>query len=240
MVVLLPLRAPFPTLGNMYDPDKYKSKAMRSQPSQSRGKERVRVILASALKLFQQRGFVAITTNEIAEHAQIPIGSLYRYYPNKNALLVALTDLYINDVSALFEATSKQPLFDEMDWHGVMLLVIDPWLNYVMLNGPFDFLYAAKANPSLGDLTRDSWARFFAAFANTLHARCPELTIIEITVAFHFSVAAVSLGSDIGFGKNKEARPEVYYAAVEALAGYMRSACARHDAARAAEMPVKA
>lgn len=212
----------------MYDPDKYQSKAARSQPLQARGKERVRIILAAALKAFQQEGFVEANTNSIAQRAGIPIGSLYRYYPNKNALLLALANLYVEDVSELFAATAKHPLFGRMEWDEVMLLTIDSWLNYVMLNGPFDFLYSAKANPPLGALTQGSWAQLSVNFNILLRAHCSRLTDKQVTVAFRFALAAVGLGSDIGFGKNHEARPETYYEAVQVIAGYMRGACEGH------------
>ncbi len=204
----------------MHDADKYK--AIRIKPSQARGKERVRIILAAALKTFQERGFVSATTNEIAERAGIPIGSLYRYFPNKDALLLALTDLYVHDVSALFDNIASHPLFATFSWDEIMLLSIDAWLNYILLNGPFDFMYSSKANPPLARLTRESRGRLYTAFHNLLQKRSPGLAPKQTLVTYRLAIAAVDLGSDIGFG-NGEGEPDAYYEAIQATALYVSS-----------------
>jgi AcrR family transcriptional regulator len=63
---------------------------LRKQPRQLRSQRRVRRILDAAAGLFAELGFEAVTTNAIAERADISIGSLYQYFPNKAALFQAL------------------------------------------------------------------------------------------------------------------------------------------------------
>ncbi|HKU18157.1 MAG TPA: helix-turn-helix domain-containing protein [Candidatus Saccharimonadales bacterium] len=205
----------------MQDADRFK--AIRVKPSQARGKERVRITLAAALKVFQEQGFVSATTNDIAERAKIPIGSLYRYFPNKEALLLALVDLYVTDVNDLFENIAKHPLFPVFSWNELLLLTIDAWLHYMLLNGPFDFMYSAKANPEIGKLTRPSWLQQLTAFDALLRKRDSLLTGRQTLVAYRLAVAAVDLGSDIGFIKHAAAEPAAYYEAVQAVALYVSS-----------------
>lgn len=64
--------------------------SLRKQPRQLRSQRRVRRILDAAAELFSEVGFEAATTNAIAERADISIGSLYQYFPNKAALFQAL------------------------------------------------------------------------------------------------------------------------------------------------------
>jgi AcrR family transcriptional regulator len=64
----------------------------RKQPLQARSRETVRVILRAAAQVFGSRGYAASTTNHIAERAGVSIGSLYEYFPNKDALLHALLE----------------------------------------------------------------------------------------------------------------------------------------------------
>ena len=52
-------------------------------------------ILSSAVLLYKEIGFDSATTNKIAARAGVGIGSLYRYFPDKNAILKALTKQFI-------------------------------------------------------------------------------------------------------------------------------------------------
>jgi AcrR family transcriptional regulator len=56
----------------------------------------VAVILEAAAQLFQRYGYDRTTTNKIADRAGVSIGSLYQYFPNKDALLVAVADDHVS------------------------------------------------------------------------------------------------------------------------------------------------
>jgi AcrR family transcriptional regulator len=64
----------------------------RRKPSQRRSRVTVTAILDAAARVFEERGFDAGTTNRVAEKAGVSIGSLYEYFPNKDALLVAVVE----------------------------------------------------------------------------------------------------------------------------------------------------
>ena len=61
--------------------------AMRRVPRQVRGQQRVEAILAAAEGVMAEVGFEASTTNQIAARAGVPIGSLYQFFANKNAIV---------------------------------------------------------------------------------------------------------------------------------------------------------
>ncbi len=67
---------------------------MRRKPRQARSQERVNRILDVAEELFASQGYAATTTNAIAAQAQVPIGSLYQFFPDKTAILQALALRY--------------------------------------------------------------------------------------------------------------------------------------------------
>lgn len=67
---------------------------MRRKPRQARSQERVNRILDVAEDLFASQGYAATTTNAIAAQAQVPIGSLYQFFPDKTAILQALALRY--------------------------------------------------------------------------------------------------------------------------------------------------
>jgi AcrR family transcriptional regulator len=85
--------------------------APRKRPTQERARETVGAILQAAIDLFAAEGHARTSTNRIAERAGVSIGSLYQYFPGKDAILAALYDRHtamieasIADALALFTA----------------------------------------------------------------------------------------------------------------------------------------
>ena len=64
----------------------------RKQPVQERSRQTVDVILEAAAQVFDQRGYDDTTTDRIAARAGVSVGSLYQYFPGKDAILVALVE----------------------------------------------------------------------------------------------------------------------------------------------------
>jgi AcrR family transcriptional regulator len=62
----------------------------RKVPGQARSQETVNVILEAGARILESDGLHAFNTNAIAERAGVSIGSLYQYFPNKDAILLAL------------------------------------------------------------------------------------------------------------------------------------------------------
>lgn len=87
----------------------------RRKPVQARSKETVERILDAAAQVFSERGYAA-TTNHIAEAAGLSIGSLYQYFPDKDALLVTLQRRHLDEVRAHVIRTG--PVEDPDRWLG--------------------------------------------------------------------------------------------------------------------------
>lgn len=69
----------------------------RKSPVQKRSKNTVEIILAAAAQVFEAHGYAAGTTNRIAKKAGVSIGTLYQYFPSKEAVAVALLEKHISD-----------------------------------------------------------------------------------------------------------------------------------------------
>ena len=69
----------------------------RKQPVQHRSKATVDIVLVAAAQVFEAHGYAAGTTNRIAERAGVSIGTLYQYFPSKEAIAVALLERHIAD-----------------------------------------------------------------------------------------------------------------------------------------------
>lgn len=99
----------------MPEPFPQKHPPLRKAPQQARSAETVRVIVEAAARVLEQAGLGTFTTNAVAERAGVSIGSLYQYFPGKEALIGALivreTSLLIADCEAsLAAATGTQAL----------------------------------------------------------------------------------------------------------------------------------
>jgi AcrR family transcriptional regulator len=67
----------------------------RRSPRQQRAQATVEAILEAAAQVLEARGLEGASTNAIAERAGVSVGSLYQYFPNKEALLLALHERHI-------------------------------------------------------------------------------------------------------------------------------------------------
>jgi AcrR family transcriptional regulator len=74
--------------------------APRKSPRQERARATVDAILGAAADLFAARGYARTNTNHIARRAGVSVGSLYQYFPNKDAILTALLDRHLRAVEA--------------------------------------------------------------------------------------------------------------------------------------------
>lgn len=62
----------------------------RRRPSQNRANNTVQLILETAAKLLEESGFEELTTNKICKAAGLTPPALYRYFPNKYAIISEL------------------------------------------------------------------------------------------------------------------------------------------------------
>ena len=72
----------------------------RKRPRQARSRDTVDAILAATARVLVKVGFDGLTTNGVAEAAGVSIGSLYQYFPNKEALVAALIEHHVEKMNA--------------------------------------------------------------------------------------------------------------------------------------------
>ena len=75
---------------NLLDNEAYRIR----RPRQARGKEKFDRILRSADALVVENGAEDLSLYDVAEHAEVAVGSVYHFFPSKHAVLLALIEHY--------------------------------------------------------------------------------------------------------------------------------------------------
>lgn len=99
----------------------------RKRPRQRRAQAMVEAIVEAAARIFESEGPAGYTTNAIAERAGASIGSLYQYFPDKDAITAALirreSDCFLAEARGSTEApdwrAALEILIDAAVWHQV-------------------------------------------------------------------------------------------------------------------------
>jgi AcrR family transcriptional regulator len=88
--------------------------APRKRPRQERSEATVDAIVEAAARVLATEGYEAATTNAIAKAAGTSVGSLYQYFPSKDAIAVELLRRFRADriafVRSRLEAVGQKPL----------------------------------------------------------------------------------------------------------------------------------
>ena len=88
----------------------------RKIPSQSRAAETVAAIIEAAAQVLETQGLERFNTNAVAQRAGVSIGSLYQYFPSKDALTLALmqreAERFYEDAAAALEEPTGEAAMD--------------------------------------------------------------------------------------------------------------------------------
>jgi AcrR family transcriptional regulator len=92
-------------------------------PRQERSRRRVSALLDAAAVEFAEKGFASATTTAVAARAGVPIGSLYQWFPDKEALLYGLADRHLTEgTEAMLAALARARAAPDLE-SSVRLLV---------------------------------------------------------------------------------------------------------------------
>ncbi len=64
----------------------------RRSPRQARARATIAAILEAAARILEERGLDGFTTNHVAERAGVGIATLYQYFPDKDAIVLAIAE----------------------------------------------------------------------------------------------------------------------------------------------------
>ncbi|WP_433795794.1 TetR/AcrR family transcriptional regulator [Actinoplanes sp. CA-252034] len=180
---------------------------------QARGRQRISEILDAALALFAESGYDRTSTNAIAARAGMSPGSLYQYFPNKEAIADALSQRLLDELREAHAAAFDDTAVTELPLPDVVSRVVDPLVFFHVANPGAKVLIGERGQPLHAGVTD--------RVAGLLRARSPQLPDEDVrrssTVAVQ--IVAALMGGIV-------AAPEPERAALvrelkKALAGYL-------------------
>lgn len=76
---------------------------VKKEPRQARSKASVQAMVQACARILERRGYAGLSTNAIAEVAGVSIGSVYEYFPGKDAIVARLVQDMVTEARAMLE-----------------------------------------------------------------------------------------------------------------------------------------
>lgn len=102
--------------------------ALRTSPQQARSQARIDAALAAATRLLEREGVESVTTTRVASEANMAVGSVYRYFPDRDAILNTLWSRYLGEFGRLMDELGDRAEVET--WEDPVGLVIDEFVEF--------------------------------------------------------------------------------------------------------------
>ncbi|MEW2065470.1 TetR/AcrR family transcriptional regulator [Streptomyces sp. NPDC007346] len=112
------------------------TEAARPRRRQARGEARIAQLLQAAARVFSASGYTASSTNAIAREAGVSPGTLYQFFPNKEAIAVELGDQLLHHWGDTYGAAFT-PSHMELPLDRMLDAVLDPLIAFNCENPAF-------------------------------------------------------------------------------------------------------
>jgi len=162
----------------------------RKHASQARSRATVDALVEATARILIREGFDRASTNHIAEVAGVSVGSLYQYFPSKEALVAAVIDRHNRDtmrvVRAALTEVAAQPIeraVRKMVATAIAAHRIDPKLHRVL----------AEQLPRTGRFKHvEAFNReYYSLVRGYLEAHRDELRTVDVELAAFVCVTAI-------------------------------------------------
>jgi AcrR family transcriptional regulator len=175
-------------------------------PRQDRGQRRYQTLLDAAEKVIAEVGVDAATTNAIAARADSGMGSLYRFFPNKEAIVQALAERYR---SAILELTqySHRPDLSRISLPAMVDEIIDPLVAFFQSSPAYRHVFHAVENPHFaGEYTCDLPDAIVRHVEAIMAARAPKVEAKQRRIQAMVAVEFVHRTLDFAFQQGPRQR----------------------------------
>lgn len=164
----------------------------RKSPRQARSAATVAAIRTATIQVLLSDGVARLTTTRVAERAGVSVGTMYQYFPHKEALLFALVRETLEAIAVVIEAAAS-------NLAGKPLAAISDGLAQAWLEAKTEDIVAARAVYGVAaefdivELTRAESTRLVRAVEGVLVTACDAQ--VERPGAVAFALLAVMGGA---------------------------------------------
>jgi AcrR family transcriptional regulator len=167
----------------------------RRIPAQARSRATVDAIIQAATYILTKVGWQGLTTNAIAERAGVNIGSLYQFFPNKEAVIAELQRRHVVETRAglrmVLERLPEQPSLRK-----ALTLIVETVINEHRIAPAVHKAIAEELPRTVRGLEKDR-EQLRGKFADTLkpfmrNVPDPDLAIFMVGVTAHAIIHTVT------------------------------------------------
>jgi AcrR family transcriptional regulator len=176
----------------------------RRKPAQKRGEKTYNHILDVSSDLLEEVGLDNFNTNLIAEHANVRVATIYRYFPNKLAILSTLVErwLQLTVDSTTFVSDLGDP---NNDWREIFAKFIDVYVAIVLSQkGHLAIRRAVIAAPELRQIEARMVKRLSVAIVHSLKTRGVQFSNHQMLNFVEVSMSATAQVIDMAMIKGKK------------------------------------
>jgi len=154
----------------------------RKTPVQARSAVTVDAILSATIQVLLAEGQERLTTTRVAYRAGVSVGTLYQYFPNKQALLRAVLERHLDAVVSSLERACREHHGSSLDKmaSGVITAFLDAKMKSVRTSAA---LYAVAADVDGNRISREAGRRTCEALATMLASATAELVTEPMRLA---------------------------------------------------------
>lgn len=193
---------------------------LRRVPVQGRSVARVQRMLDACASLVDEVGYEGLTTTLLAERAGVAIGSVYQFFPDKRAVVQALTQRNLEEyLSRLPERVGAAGVTDW--WDGVVAAVDEYVHMHRTVPGFRTVRFGDVVDPHLLDDVRENHAVIAAKLAEVLSARFPVSNGDRLRFALTIAVEAADALVTFAFRRDRDGDETVLAEAKALLREYL-------------------
>ena len=144
------------------------NRVIRRAAKQARSRAAVENICSATLEVVMQGGLSALNTNRVAQEAGVDVSSIYRFFPNKQAIIRFILERWLGEIRAVWDRFETDGELLELPWREYFTKLSTEWQvpgteeNYRALAGAWDTF------PELRPLDLEHRAHFTGFFSRQM------------------------------------------------------------------------